>query len=443
MKSFSMRCRKFFHRTGQMFWGAGQFVMALLGPSPGLVGLKRWLLQIFILALLAGVGGFFVSAMGLVPITASSGHWPITAWFLNFTMSRSVSTHSLGTAVPPLDDLGMVMKGATHYHTGCFPCHGNPAIHHPRIARQMTPHPPYLPPVLHEWEPEELFYIVKHGVKFTGMPAWPTQDRDDEVWSIVAFLRKFPELDEQEYSHMVNGTNNQGEPSQPIEIEKEDAPIQALSGRTRTVQTDTDRCARCHGVDGQGRRVGLAPKLAGQQQAYLVASLESYARGNRPSGIMEPIAVGLSPAEIRELSRRYSKIKLMPPTFTKSTAQDLPSSEPALGRGAVIAMEGIPKARIPICAQCHGPGDNPRNPSYPKLAGQYGDYLTQQLQLFAEDRRGGSEFASLMHSVAERLTPEQIRDVALYYESLAVETPVIEEAMDSTSKPEPQIIPNE
>lgn len=276
----------------------------------------------------------------------------------------------------------------------------------------MTPHPPYLPPVLHEWQPEELFYIVKHGVKFTGMPAWPTQERDDEVWAIVAFLRKFPELDEQEYSSMVYGEEMNLGARQPGATGGEVVPMQALSGRTSIAHSISDRCARCHGVDGQGREAGVAPKLAGQAQAYLQAALAAYARGDRPSGIMEPIAVGMSREEIRDAAIYFSDATATPPSQS-------PTSEDAISRGARIALEGVPKSRIPICAQCHGPGDNPRNATYPTLAGQYADYLVQQLQLFADERRGGSAFASLMHPVADRLTLEQMRDVAIYYESMA------------------------
>lgn len=142
---------------------------------------KRWLLRGTVLAAVLAAGGFLVAASGIVPIKASSGHWAITAWFLNFSSERSVSTHTIGMSAPPLDDPGLVLRGAGHYETACRPCHGSPVLPQPRVARGMTPPPPYLPPAIPRWEPEELFYIVKHGIKFTGMPAWPAQERDDEV----------------------------------------------------------------------------------------------------------------------------------------------------------------------------------------------------------------------------------------------------------------------
>ena len=154
---------------------------------------KHWVFKAIAFAVVAALGGFLFAASGIMPIKASSGHWPITAWLLNFTMRRSVITHSLGMNAPKLDDAALVAKGATHYEFGCRPCHGGPHLPQPVIAGHMTPHPPHLPPEIPKWQPEELFYIVKHGVKFTGMPAWPAQQRDDEVWAVVAFLLKIPQ----------------------------------------------------------------------------------------------------------------------------------------------------------------------------------------------------------------------------------------------------------
>ena len=219
---------------------------------------------------------------------------------------------------------------------------------------------------------------------------------------------------EQEYQRMAGGENRVSGSRPLVKTRGEDAPLQVLSGRNSSAQSIVDSCGRCHGMDGQGREAGVAPKLAGQQFAYLEASLVAFTQGQRHSGIMEPIAVAMSRDEIREVALYFSKI--VPPQESLSS----PTSELATRRGESIAREGVPKARIPICAECHGPGDNPRNSVYPRLAGQYADYLLLQLELFADDRRGGSQFAALMHPVADRLTLEQMRDVALYYESLAV-----------------------
>jgi cytochrome c553 len=334
-----------------------------------------------------GVLGFLVVVSGIIPINASSGHWPITAWFLEFSMERSVATHSVGIDVPPLGEI-QARRAAGHYETGCRPCHGSPEIPDPRIVRIMTPPPPYLPPVISEWKPNELFYIVKHGVKFTGMPGWPAQQRDDEVWAMVAFLLKLPNLDAPNYQRLVNSEVRESN-------ESSGAVFQS--------------CERCHGVEGRGAGSGETPKLAGQREAYISAALQAFAQGRRHSGIMEPVAVELDAKEIQELASYYSS---MDPLTTIETAAG------SFARGLEIAQSGIPALRVPACADCHGPGSAPRNPAYPELAGQYADYLVLQLELFKTRRRGGAEYGHLMHHVAPRLNQSQMRDVALYYESL-------------------------
>jgi cytochrome c553 len=267
----------------------------------------------------------------------------------------------------------------------------------------MTPQPPYLPPVLSKYEDAEVFYIVKHGIKFTGMPAWPAQGRDDEVWAMVAFLRALPRLDAAGYERLVRGEAAAGG-----EVE----PMPGMAGPRTVPRAIGVSCARCHGADGAGRGAGAFPKLAGQSPEYLSLSLEAYARSGRHSGVMEPNAAGLGVEEMRELAIYYASLpKPAPPTPAQEVL-------PAIQRGEAIARRGIPALRVPSCVSCHGPGTAPRNPVYPDLTGQYADYLILQLELFQQQQRGGTAYAHLMRTVAANLTPEQMRDVALYYASL-------------------------
>ncbi|ADJ28269.1 c-type cytochrome [Nitrosococcus watsonii] len=338
------------------------------------------------------LGGVLVAVAGIIPIKASSGHWAITDFLLHFAMERSVATHSLSIQAPELAKASLVLRGAGHYETDCRFCHGSPRLRYPPIAQQMTPPPPYLPETVSSWEDRELFYIIKHGVKFTGMPAWPALQRDDEVWAMVAFLRVLPEMDGGEYEQLVWGEI-------PVSLEAEEAPPAV-----------TKSCGRCHGVDGLGRGVGAFPRLAGQNRDYLYASLEAYGQGKRPSGMMEPIAAELNSEEIKALARYYSGLPPYQPPLP-------PLREAAaIERGEAIAKQG--NQRIASCADCHGPSSIPRNPDYPLLAGQYAEYIILQLELLAQEKRGGTPYVHLMDPIAHRLSPQQREDVARYYTSL-------------------------
>lgn len=358
--------------------------------------MRRFALRLALLAAALAIGGFVVASAGLIPISATSGHWSLTAWFLHFTMQRSVATSSIGVKTPPLDDPALVLRGAGHYETGCLPCHGAPGQPRPLVVRKMTPAPPYLPPRVREWQPAELFTIVKYGIKFSAMPAWPARQRDDEVWAVVAFLLRLPEMEPADYRRAVYGESG------------ETAPLP--SNRQEPLADVIASCVRCHGENGAGRN-GVAPRLSGQRETYLLAALRAYADNRRYSGIMQPIVTGMDEATMRRLAEYFAGKAGGKPQPAKVDAA-------ALARGERIATQGLPAKGVPACVECHGPQPTPRNPHFPKLAGQYADYLNLQLELFKQGKRGGSPYAHIMRTIAERLSEAQMRDVAHYFETL-------------------------
>lgn len=363
--------------------------------------LLTWLWHAAVILLVLATAGLGLALLGVIPIPASSGHFRATAIFFQLAKERSVATHTLGLDFPEPYEPWLVLKGAGHYETGCKPCHGSPEFRSPVIARGMTPHPPDLGPRVPGWEPKELFYMVKHGIKFTGMPAWPALGRDDEVRAMVAFLLELPKLDGPSYRRLVHG--------EPTARSTTRAPLEDLNEPAAPAITTS--CARCHGARGEGRGNAAFPKLAGQRRAYLFNALEAYARGERHSGMMEPLAAPLSHAQWAELASYYAKLPPAPPEKAESAARA------ELGRK--IAHEGLRGQGVPACIDCHGPGEGTRNAAYPLLAGQYADYLLLQLELFKNQRRGGSPYVHIMYNVGSRLRPEQMRAVAEYYASLS------------------------
>lgn len=361
---------------------------------------KRTLVALVTFGTVVATGAVLFAWLGLAPVAASAGHWPITDWFLHFAMRNAVETRSLGTRVPNLSDPALVLKGAGHYATGCAPCHGAPGESRSLVVQHLTPKPPFLPTRIPHWRAEELFWIVKHGIKFTGMPAWPALEREDEIWAMVAFLQRMPELSPEEYEELAFGARPDGEAS-PDRLRPLSDPPGPLLGN----------CIRCHGEQGHGREAGAFPKLAGQNHAYIFASLEAYAQGERHSGVMQAVAAGLSKAGMRELAEHYADQSGDGRLSNRGDSQ-------AISRGETLARDGVPGRGIPSCTDCHGPGTGPRNPYYPELAGQYADYLALQLRLFKSGQRGGTPYAHIMEAAAARLTARQIDDLAVYYASL-------------------------
>lgn len=357
---------------------------------------------------LAALAGFAYAWSGLVSVAASSGHTAPVAWFLHFTMIQAVRTQSAGIEVPPLDEPASVALGAAHYAGGCAPCHGAPGEPQSPLALAMSPPAPWLPPTIPTWAPEELFWIVQHGIKYSAMPAWPTQARPDEVWQVVAFLKRLPGMDAATYRGLALGPEagaTQALAGGGLADLGEGPSSPALAG-----------CARCHGRDGAGREEGGVPLIGGQNEAYLAASLGAYAEGRRASGIMQPLAAALTADQRAGLARHYAG-QAWP-------ARPAPAAAPeTVARGAEIAAAGVPAAGVPACASCHGP--RARYPHYPEIAGQDADFLARQLELFRAGSRGGTAFAHIMPGFARRLTDPDIAAVAAFYAQARTQTAVV------------------
>lgn len=366
---------------------------------------------------LGALGALAFAWSGLFNVAASRGHWPITAWFLHFAMRNSVQTHAFAVETPGnLSKPGLIARGAGHYHLGCATCHGAPGISRNAIVRHMVPPPPELVEHVSGWKPRELFWIVKHGIKYAGMPAWPSQNRDDEVWAVAAFLLKLPEMDAESYMALATGSS----------VPAPDGGATALNGLTGSSSAPIATCALCHGMDGRGRNGDAFPKIAGQQKEYLQATLEDFASGVRHSGIMQPIAHTLNDSQIATLAAHYAALEWQ----GGNAEHDAGSANLELGRK--IALEGIARRSIPACQSCHGETANDpiARPHIPRLAGQHESYIRQQLKLFQNSKRGGRR-AELMRGTAERMTDEQIAAVAAYYASLKATGPDSEAALSA------------
>jgi cytochrome c553 len=339
--------------------------------------------------LVAAAGGMLFAWSGVYSVAASEGHLAIVDWFLRFSMRNSVKKHSSGIEPPQrLDDPALVRLGAAHYYSGCMPCHGGPGHQANAVFQHSLPGPPELTGASSHWRDRELYWLVKHGIKYTGMPGWSARDRIDEQWAVVAFLKAMPSLSKENYEDLALGGY------EPERIANEEP--------SKTFGTDIAQCARCHGDNGTPPKSALVPSLAGQTNAYLINALREYASGARPSGIMQPIATTLTDEQKRAYSSYYSALKVGTRDGTADTE----------GPGSTIAQEGRPERNIPACDSCHSAG---ALDTYPRLAGQSRRYLASQLRLWRSGVRRDGALADLMAPIAKRLTDSEIEAVSDYY----------------------------
>ncbi|GAB2785438.1 hypothetical protein GCM10027040_09340 [Halomonas shantousis] len=145
------------------------------------------------------IGTVIFSYSGVYDIAASRPHAALTRWAFHTTMHNSVEARAEGVAVPDLSDDTMVRQGARAYDAMCVSCHLRPGLETTLLYAGLNPQPPELAGQAH-WGPAEQFWIVKHGIRMTGMPAWGATHNDEALWPIVAFLQRLPELSEQQYA---------------------------------------------------------------------------------------------------------------------------------------------------------------------------------------------------------------------------------------------------
>ena len=353
-------------------------------------------LSVIIAATIAGlmVGGFLFAWSGIYNIAASRGHWAVVEWLLQFGMNNSVKRRAWAIEEPPLDHADLYVLGAGHFHRACLHCHGAPGVPGDLTAQQALPPPPELTHAAKEWKARELFWIVKHGIKYTGMPAWVVQERDDEVWAVVAFLKRLPELDAEGYRRLAGA-------SAPSQTGRDIAMVGRL---TELIGA----CARCHGAE-QGRPAsGLVPVLHGQPAAFLITALQAYAKGLRPSGIMQPVAGELQTDEITKLADYYAGLAAPRQTSRIATS----------ATAHALATDGDPNAKIPSCGTCH---DAKALPIYPRLAGQNAAYLANRLRIWKNGLRPSSDTEAIMVPIARLLSDEQITDISAYFANLPSE----------------------
>lgn len=167
-------------------------------------------------------------------------------------------------------------------------------------------------------------------------------------------------------------------------------------------------CAACHAADGNS--IGPAnPKLAGQGYEYLHKQLQNFKpEGGKEAARKNPVMAGmvgnLSAADMKNVAAYFASQKLKP---AKATDKDLAVLGQKIYRGGVAA------SGIPACAGCHGPTGAGIPAQYPRIAGQFAEYVEGQLKAFRAGTRMNDP-NGMMRGVAMRLNDREIKAVAQY-----------------------------
>ncbi len=144
------------------------------------------------------VAGLLFIYFGIFNVAADDPHTKPVYWLMEAVRERSVALRARGIDVPPLDDPAMITSGGADYNEMCTGCHLRPGVERSEMASAMYPQPPNLAKVKRD-NPAATFWIIKHGFKMSGMPAWGLTHDDHRLWAMVAFLQQLPRLTPAQY----------------------------------------------------------------------------------------------------------------------------------------------------------------------------------------------------------------------------------------------------
>jgi mono/diheme cytochrome c family protein len=179
--------------------------------------MKKILATIVIVGVIILGGGLVYIYSGSYNVAATSSDSPLVAWIMHTTREQSVEHRIESIKIPAdvsLDDPKVIKSGFEHYNEMCTACHGAPGVNPGEVHDGLNPKPPDLKKIANKIPPNELFWVIKHGIKMTGMPAWGPTHSDSKIWTIVAFVKKLPDITPTEYRQMQKQVAASGDKNQ-------------------------------------------------------------------------------------------------------------------------------------------------------------------------------------------------------------------------------------
>jgi mono/diheme cytochrome c family protein len=225
-------------------------------------------------------GGAAIVLLGGYDVAATEPHLRATVWVLDTAMRNSVRVRSEHLDVPPLEDVQRIAAGAAVYRQQCETCHGGPGVAPAPFALGMVPAPANLAYTAREWRPRALFWVIKQGIKMTGMPAWEYRLSDDQIWSVVAFLPAMAHMQPVEYAALT------GDDTRPSPVAAAALPPDPRRGKSALHQY---ACATCHVIPGiAATPAPVGPPLAGIARRAFIGGILPNTSSNMQRWLLDP-----------------------------------------------------------------------------------------------------------------------------------------------------------
>jgi hypothetical protein len=153
------------------------------------------------LGVVVAVAAAFFFFGGFYSVAGTAEDPAIVKWALIQVRTASISHHAKDAPPANFADPANIQAGAHEFvEHGCTNCHGGPGVNWAKFSEGLHPDPPDLKDVVNDRTPEQLFWVIKNGINMTGMPSFALAGaKDDELWKIVAFLKKLQNVSEADF----------------------------------------------------------------------------------------------------------------------------------------------------------------------------------------------------------------------------------------------------
>jgi len=178
--------------------------LAALSEPYGSKGLVMRTIAIVGGVVLVLVAGFFLFIYsGIYNMAATEPHTMPVRWVMTTVKQNSIRVRAKDIVAPVISESAQIHRGLALYQDLCLLCHGAPGISPTQIGVGILPTPPFLAAQGRDWSPAELYWVIKYGLKFAGMPSFGLKLEEQDLWALVAFLTQLPTLSPREYYQMV------------------------------------------------------------------------------------------------------------------------------------------------------------------------------------------------------------------------------------------------
>ncbi|MBO1113515.1 c-type cytochrome [Bordetella petrii] len=240
---------------------------------------------------LAGVLALIYS--GWYDSTATRPHTAPVNSVMDIALQRSISVRAAKVNVPSLDNPQQAIDGFQLFRAHCVQCHGAPGVAPEPFAMGLMPAPASLVDTARHWPAAEVYWVVRQGIKMTGMPAWQYRISDEDIWSVVAFMRVLPTLSPAEYRAWDSRHARPAASSEPAPAPASPAAElrlgDAQAGRQALQQY---LCITCHAIPGVvGAKHHVGPPLGGIAHQRYIAGVLPNTPANMVRWLRDPTAI--------------------------------------------------------------------------------------------------------------------------------------------------------